>query len=263
MKVVLLLVCLAGLAAAQVSTTTNAPPKLKNFGWLVGANRATLREFPFSGLLFGDEAKCSCTLIKPDLVLTAAHCVASQKPGYVYFGSVHQDDGNEVKNTYTEVHLHPDYLSSGRQSGYDIAVVRLDGPYTLSNRINLARLPSGDNSYEGRLAWATAFGTINNDDEASNYLMKAPMTVVKQDMCNFYYAGPGDDKLVCTTSPALLCNGDSGGGLVVRDLLSWRVIGVASVKKVPYGRDPCNRLIPSGYVRVSEHLDFIKSVMQE
>jgi trypsin len=205
---------------------------------------------------------CSCTLIKADLVLTAAHCVASKQPGFVFFGSAYRGHEKEELNFYMTVDLHPNYLSSGSHAGYDIAVVHLARPYDLNERINIAFLPSSrDSSYEGRTAWATGFGTVNNG-QSTDYLMKAQMSVLSRSACHLFYSAPDDDKLVCGLRRASICGGDSGSGLTVVDEGVRRVIGVASVK-VSFSGDFCDPAIPSAYVRVSEHLDFLNSMMTE
>jgi chymotrypsin C len=178
--------------------------------------------------------------------------------GYVYFGSAKRGDGKELINGFHTVHLHPNYVSSGNQAGFDVAVVDLDRPYDLSDSINIAYLPtSNQNDYEGATAWATGYGTTNNG-KTPDYLLKAQMKVLSRKACKGTYSSPNDDKLVCGKSNASICSGDSGGGLYFNDGGKWSVIGVASVKTV-YSSDGCDPAVPSGYVRVSEHLDFINS----
>nr|ACH56869.1 salivary serine protease [Simulium vittatum] len=260
MKIVLILCSIAAVATAQGDTVSASLPIRRPIVRLVNGHRAATGEFPFSGLLFGGGVMCSCTLIKADRVLTAGHCVASKQPGYVFFGSANRGDGNEVVNFYNDILLHPNYLSSGRQAGFDIAVLRLVRPYELGKNINIAHLPTGpNNSFEGQLAWATGYGLVNNG-QSPDYLMKAQMTVMDRNQCHRWYSAPNDDKLVCGKSQASICSGDSGGGLTLRNQGVWRVIGVASVKLV-ISSDGCNPVVPNGYVRVSEHLDFIKSVL--
>jgi trypsin len=228
---------------------------------IVNGNVAKTGEYPFSGLLFGGGVMCSCTLIRADRVLTAGHCVASRQPGFVFFGSAHRGDGNEVINYYLTIHLHPNYLSSGRQAGFDVAVLELVRPYALNERVNIAYLPTSNrNSYEGVTGWATGYGIANNG-KTPDYLMKAQMTVLSRNECGMWYSAPNDNKLVCGKSQASICSGDSGGGLTVFDEGKWRVIGVASVKVV-ISSDSCDPVVPSGYVRVSEYLAFINSTMK-
>jgi V8-like Glu-specific endopeptidase len=225
----------------------------------VNGNRANTGEFPWSGLLIGGGVLCSCSLIRNDRVLTAGHCVASGQPGIVYFGSAHRGDSNEVQGSYNEIVLHPKYISSERHAGYDVAVVKLNAPFELNARIQPISLPANNNNdYQGEIATATGFGGLGNG-QLPDYLMKAKMSVMSRKDCNNNFSAPDDEKLVCTLSYASFCGGDSGSGLTIQDNGEWTVIGVASVKLITENGG-CDPKTPNGYVRVSEHLDFIKSV---
>jgi V8-like Glu-specific endopeptidase len=220
-------------------------------------SQAKSGEFPWSGLLLGDDGVlCSCSLIRNDRVLTAAHCVASGQPGTVYFGSAHRGDSNEVQGSYNESVLHPKYNSSEKNAGYDVAVVKLNVPFQLTARIQPISLPTNNNkSYQKKFATATGYGGLGNG-QSPEYLMKAKKRVLSLKDCMTNFSAQDDEKLVCTLS---YCGADSGSGLAIPDNREWTLIGVASVKLVAENGG-CDPNTPNGYVRVSEHLDFIKSV---
>lgn len=90
------------------------------------------REYPFMAALFQDgNLYCGSSLIAPDTILTAAHCVDDvRRPGTVTFeigGRTLGDPRNE-RRTATSITVHPQWDPD--TSRYDVAVAKLDRPST-------------------------------------------------------------------------------------------------------------------------------------
>jgi hypothetical protein len=203
-------------------------------------------------LLIGGRT-CSCVLIKPDRVITAGHCTDGHTWGYVYFGSVLRGAPEEISHKIVNATLHPNYISSGRTAQYDLSIGNLEERYDVlyTNNIWPIRLPT-DNilTYENNVATTSGFGqTVEGTD--SQYLNFATMTVTSKSDCF------GDDFLICgRSSSASTCFADSGGALVYAEDGDYRLIGITG--RISSG--DCTSSTVSRFARVSQHLDWIKSI---
>lgn len=68
---------------------------------------------------------CTGTLIAPDVVLTAAHCVEANGGGYIGDTEGTFEVNGQVYNT-TKITVHPNYNPNDFGAGYDIAIMKLD-----------------------------------------------------------------------------------------------------------------------------------------
>jgi V8-like Glu-specific endopeptidase len=83
---------------------------------------------PAVGILHsGGASACTATLIEPDKVLTAAHCVLNPNPPYNYLQPIHFYVGGLYGTRYygSSVAAHPNYAGANKS---DIAVVWLSSP---------------------------------------------------------------------------------------------------------------------------------------
>lgn len=187
---------------------------------------------------------CTGTLIAPDRVLTAGHCVvsgdtpASLQPAYkfdVVVGTKNFNDPNQgERRKVTAIALHPGYNTHVQN---DVAVLFLDHPVTTI-------APAVFGASETWSSWGTAmgFGHSNYDHETpvtDGHLRAADFVLYNDTQCHNslnagrmpqYYSAThfcGDDaaggNLDCIT------HGDSGGPFMVLGADNiWRLIGVTS-----------------------------------
>ncbi|MEV2193903.1 trypsin-like serine protease [Streptomyces phaeochromogenes] len=237
-------------AKANGETPDDASPSKSPF--IIGGGETTIASAPwmvqlgYSDPATGNGYFCGGTLVAPNKVLTAAHCVAGLdwvSNGAVLAGTTDLDD--YATGTPAGVYrqwTHPRYNEATAQN--DIAVLTLDRPLEQQ----WLRLAASDDSalYKaGTAATVYGWGLTSGADDAtlSTKLKKASLPLVADSTCNSaMQAVLGDDEFIegsmtCAGTPATgadegtnsPCNGDSGGPLVVANkivgIVSWGVAG--------------------------------------
>ena len=99
------------------------------------------------GVYEGDEYQVQCTgsLLTPDILVTAAHCLRQfQGRWVVRAGVTNKDDKGAVEASFQRINSHPEY--NWPQMYYDIGVALLNESMPLSASISTLCLP--DSSYD-------------------------------------------------------------------------------------------------------------------
>lgn len=154
---------------------------------------------------------CTGTLVAPDRVVTAAHCVTRGDGRAVPLGDLHFVAGwhkgaHAGHARAVAVHLHPHWRGTGRSEvAADIAVIRLDAA------LEVAPLGFG------------AAGRPNGGRAILGYQASRPHTLGGSTGCGGVAVAPGHMRLDCAAAP-----GVSGGPVLERHGDAWRVVGVVS-----------------------------------
>lgn len=182
-------------------------------------------------------AFCSATLIAPDVVLTAAHCVGWASPGviFVYFGGDVEAGGQWVG--VSKVMPHPRYSRQGFE--WDIGLLRLSGPAP-ADATPIPALPAHLGltvDDEGAEVEFVGFGRTESNTSGTKLTVPGSIARVCDGPEVCAYGGGGEvapRAFAYSMSGGGPCSGDSGGpAFILRDGVE-HVAGVTS-----YGDQDC------------------------
>ena len=189
---------------------------------------------------FTGSHNCGGTLLDSRYVLTAAHCVYNVNPAnlkvVVGLDAIDEFSDSQVYTAENYV-IHESYQPTLFYNGYDIALIKLSRPVSMSNSVIPLCLPKQNDTKTvvSKTVKIAGWGRVDTQFTPTmpKYLQEADMRVGNNDTtCKIY--GYNLDLLYCVyddsakTAKSQVCNGDSGGPLFYEVDSKWYVFGVVS-----------------------------------
>nr|ATL73451.1 lens protein 7 [Thermonectus marmoratus] len=196
-------------------------------GRIVGGKPVSIEDFPYQlSLQYGRSHICGASIIAPNWVLTASHCVDGRVSSQMSFraGSSFHAGGGTVHQAKTII-MHPNYNKNTYD--YDYALVQVINPFEYETKVKPVELAT-ENPRPGSRSTVTGWGTLTSGGSIPNQLQSVDVNIISHQNCESNY-GPNkiSERMICAANPGKdSCQGDSGGPLV--DPITKKQIGVVS-----------------------------------
>ncbi|XP_057363298.1 ovochymase-2 isoform X2 [Manis pentadactyla] len=209
---------------------------------IVGGSQVEKGSYPWQlSLKRREKHICGGTIISPQWVITAAHCVANRNPASVLNVTAGEHDlsrtepGEQVLTTDTII-IHP-YFSTKKPMDYDIALLKMAGTFHFGQSVGPVCLPEPGEQFEAGFICTTAgWGRLAEDGMLPQVLQQVNLPILTQEECLaalLTLKKPISGRtFLCTGFPdggRDACQGDSGGSLMCRNKKgAWTLAGVTS-----------------------------------
>jgi uncharacterized protein (TIGR03382 family) len=245
-------------AHAERSTSSTLDPLLGSAtaaAPVVGGTTVKPGDWPDAVAVVARDALCTGTLIAPDVVLTAGHCIETD-PVEVIIGSVDlgKDGGTAIR--VKKAIAYPDW-----QHAYDVGVLVLESHATVMPRAIASACTAKEHLVRGAKVRVVGFGLTRKDGTGDNTRLHQALLPVDDASCTddpaCEPAVAPDGEFTAGGGGVDACFGDSGGPIYVDTTHGASLIGVVS-RGEPVAEEPCGG--GGVYVRADAVVPWIEKV---
>ncbi|XP_037828934.1 chymotrypsin-like elastase family member 3B isoform X2 [Kryptolebias marmoratus] len=230
---------------------------------VVNGKEARPYSWPWQVSLESFYPTCGGTLIAPNWVLTAAHCITFHTYRVVLAEhDMNREEGPEQSIMVAKMIIHPNWNDNCVSCGNDIALLKLEKSAVVSDKVQPACLPQhGVSLSHDQPCYITGWGRLYCGPRATT-LQQALLPVVDHSVCSQsdWWGSSVRATMVCAGGDnKSACHGDSGGPLncVGKDG-RWYVEGVTSFVD---GRGCNTPKKPTVFTRVASFIPWISETM--
>jgi chaperonin GroEL len=234
---------------------------------IVDGRPAPQGAYPWMAAVFPSGSLCGGSVIAPQWILTAAHCVTdnrgqlSVQPGDVEIvvNTNNPTLGGEVLSA-AEIIVHPSYITVPTTN--DVALIRTNETASVTP-VRLAGPGDAALNAPPTVGRVIGYGTTSSGGDTSDQLLEVDVPVVSDSDCTGFYPELIPAAMLCAGSPSGdvnnpgpdSCQGDSGGPLFAGGAQSPVQFGVVS-----FG-DGCGDFAPGVYAEVTTYRDWIDGII--
>ncbi|KAF7665932.1 hypothetical protein LDENG_00127410 [Lucifuga dentata] len=257
------------LALLLVVTTVSGcgvPSYQPNTSRVVNGEEARPYSWPWQVSLESFFPTCGGTLIAPNWVLTAAHCITFHTYRVVLAEhDMNEEEGPEQSIMVEKMFLHPKWNDNCVSCGNDIALLKLTTSAFINDKVQPACLPEhGAKLAHNQPCYVTGWGRLQcflAGGSRATKLQQALLPVVEHSVCSRsdWWGNSAKTTMVCAGGESKSAyHGDSGGPLNCKGRDGrWYVQGVTSFVD---GRGCNTHQKPTIFTRVAAFIPWITEV---